>query len=118
MRFFRGLEGREGFAALPALLLPVSKTAWEHAWAACYGWAGLLISKSAWKWALGGLSKSGAHSLDNAILVIGLPPIFFFVALFFYVRSRSKSFRSEKEAVAASDLDSASPADSSSRTRA
>jgi hypothetical protein len=116
MRFSRGLAAWKGLAAVPALLMPMGKTAWEHGWAACYGWAGLLVGKSAWDWAFGGLSKSAAHSLNTAILVIGVPPVLFFVALFFYVRSRSKSWRGAKEA--AGDLDNASPADASPRPRA
>lgn len=59
-------------------------------------------------WAFGGLSKSAAHSLDKAILVIGLPPVFFFIGIFYYIYRRRAAWRGEKEAGAASDIDSAS----------
>ena len=61
-------------------------------------------------WSFGGLSKSAAHSLDKAILVIGLPPVFFFIAIFYYIYRRRAAWRGEKDAEAtASDPDSASP---------
>lgn len=115
MRVSRKFLGRNGFAAALVLLLPLGKTAWLP----CSAWAAAWMTKTAWVYT--GLNRHAAHSLDKAILVIGLPPVFFFVALFFYVRRRSRTWRGEndKDAVASSDLNpTSSPPRASGRTRA
>jgi hypothetical protein len=101
MRFFRGFAaGEKGFAG--ALALPRT-TAWLVL-SACI--IGSLTHNNVW--AFGGLSKSAAHSLDKAILVIGLPPVFFFIGIFYYIYRRRGAWRGEKDARTASDLDSSS----------
>lgn len=37
------------------------------------------------------LSPSAAHSLDKAILVIGIPPLMIFLGIFFYFYRRRKT---------------------------
>lgn len=89
MTRFGSIFGAGRFAAVAALLpaLP-AKPAWL---------AGAALKAG---WVFGGLSRSAAHSLDKAILVIGLPPVFFFIAIFYYIYRRRGSWRGDHDAAA------------------
>jgi len=105
MRIHREFSCEKGFAAALALMLPL-RTA---VWVAFAAWIiGSLTRNNVWSF--GGLSKSAAHSLDMAILVVGLPPVFFFIGIFYYIYRRRAAWHGEKDARAASsERDSASP---------
>lgn len=96
MRSFRGWAGEKGFAS-----------ALGSAWTALLAWiVGSVGQNNIWKF--GPLTKGQAHSLDKAILVIGIPPVLFFIGIFYYIYRRRASWHGKKGAEAASDLDSAS----------
>jgi hypothetical protein len=102
MRFFRGFAREKDLPIGPAPAAPLGVAAW----ASCAVWLiGTLKKNSAW--VSGGLTRSEAHSLDKAILVIGLPPIFFFIGIAYFVYRRRQVWRGEAEAKAASHSDSA-----------
>jgi hypothetical protein len=103
MRIHREFSCERGFAAAFAPTLPL-RTA---VWVAFVAWIVGTLTRNNVR-SIGGISKSAAHSLDIAILAIGLPAIFSFIGIFYYIYRRRAVWRGEKEAGAASDIDSAS----------
>jgi hypothetical protein len=115
MELLRRICGVKGLSSV-ASLLPLGKGAWERVCATCFLLVWPHISKRSWDASFGGLTQRSAHALDMAILVVGLPPAFFFIGLFLYIRRRSSAWRSEQDA--SSDTDSGSPEQASNRTGA
>jgi hypothetical protein len=101
MRFFRGLAEGKGYSDESAPIAPFRAAAWVS----CTLWIiGALKNKSVPF--TGVLTRSEAHSLDKAILVVGLPPIFFFIAIAWFVYRRRQTWRAEAAGKLPSDRDS------------
>ncbi len=70
-----------GMAAAALAALPLfSRSAWAQGCVLCY------TSASA-------LNKNAAHELDKAILVLGVPPVLFFVGIFTFIYRRRGAWR-------------------------
>jgi hypothetical protein len=95
--------GEKGIAGAMAALGATAANLWAASVAL---FIGSLVKGNIWKY--GPLNKAQAHSLDKAILVVGLPPVFFFIGLFYYIYRRRFSWREQKSAASSSDSDSAS----------
>jgi hypothetical protein len=109
MRFFGGLAGERPFAGelFPVAPFRAAASAWCTAWI-----IGALKVKSAPF--TGVLTRSEAHSLDKAILVVGLPPIFFFIGIAYFVYRRRFAWRDDAKAETDSSADPTSGRDTAS----
>ena len=86
------------------VFLALGQSAWAQGCILCYDNASAL-------------NKKGIHALDKAILVIGIPPVLLFIAIFVYIYRRRHAWRGasaddfapERELALGHDLPSHSP---------
>ncbi len=67
-------------AAVFLALVAFGQSAWAQGCILCYDNASAL-------------NKKGIHALDKAILVIGIPPVLLFIAIFVYIYRRRHAWR-------------------------